>query len=174
MGRLPTVNASVSLDPLTQILTRESLQCDLLARNIVQERDAIKRMALHEFVSINQSRLSILECLHSLKEDLDAFVDHLAAAYCVPEDRRTLAEIVYRTGNPQAGVILEQYEGLAKKVRAVKQDIEVNQLLIKNTQAFFIRAMEAHRQPELADDLYSVVGSQSKQTMPAALIRRQG
>ena len=174
MGRVTIVNASVSLDPLTQILTRESIQCDLLAQNIVQEREVIKRMALHEFVSINQLRMSILECLRCLKEDLDAFVDHLAAAYCVPEDRRTLTEILYRTGSPEVGVILQQYERLAKKVRELKQDIEVNQLLIKNTQAFFMRAMDAHHQLVPGDDLYSVLGCRSKSNMPAALIRRQG
>lgn len=174
MGRLSIVNASISLDPLTQILARESIQCELLAQNIVQEREAIKRMALYEFVSINQSRLSILECLRCLKQDLDGFVDQLAAASHVPEDRRTLTEMLYRTGNPQAGVILEQYEGLAKKVRKVKQDIEVNQLLIQNTQAFFIRAMEAHRQLAPGNDLYSELGCRSKHSRPAELIRRQG
>ena len=168
------MNASIFLEQLTHILTRESVQCDLLSQNITQERDAIKRMTLHEFVSINQSRLSILECLGGLKEDLDACVDQLAATYHVPEGRRTLTEILARTGSPQAGAILQQYERLAKKVREVKQDIEVNQLLIKNTQAFVIRAMEVHRQLVPGNDLYSELGGRSTSSRPAELIRRQG
>jgi hypothetical protein len=174
MGRLSMVNASISLDELTQILAREAVQCDLLAQNIVQERDAIKSMALQTFVSINQSRISILECLHSLKEELDIVLDRLAVAHQVPEAGRTLTEILRRIQSPQAGIILEQYERLADKVRAVKHDIEVNQLLIKNVQSFLIRAMEAHRQTPPGDDLYTVSGSRSQSGMRASLIRRQG
>lgn len=168
------VNATISLDELTQILTRESVQCDLLTQNIVHERDAIKCMALQTFVSINQSRVSILECLHSLKQELDDVLDRLAVAYLVPEDGRTLTEILRRTQHPQAGIILEQYERLADKVRAVKHDIAANQLLIKNVQSFLIRAMEIHRQPPPGDDLYTMSGSRGHSIMPAALIRRQG
>jgi hypothetical protein len=174
MGRLPIVNASISLDQLTHILTRESAQCDLLAQNIVQEREAIKRMALHEFVSINQSRISILECLGGLKDEFEAFLQGFGEAYQVPEAGRTLTEILHRAQSPQAGLILQQYERLAEKVRLVKQDIAVNQLLIKNVQSFLLRAMEAHRQPPPGDDLYSMSGGQKQSSMPAALIRRQG
>ena len=168
------MHASISLDQLTHIITREFVQCELLAHNIVQEREAIKRLALQEFVSINQSRVSILECLGSLKEEWEVVLDQLAVAYHVPEAGRTLTEILRRTHSPQAGFILEQYERLADRVRAVKHDIEVNQLLIQNAQSFLVRAMEAHRQPSTGDDFYTVLGSRGKSGMPAALIRRQG
>jgi FlgN protein len=174
MGRLSIVNASISLDQLTHILTRESVQCDLLSQTITQEREAIKCMALQDFISINQSRISILECFHSLKEELDSLLERLAVACHVPEAGRTLTEILRRTQSPQAGIILEQYERLAEKVRTVKHDIAVNQVLIKSVQSFLIRAMEAHRQPPPGDDLYTVSGSRSKSGMPAALIKRQG
>lgn len=168
------MNASISLDELTDILTRESVQCDLLAQNIVQEREAIKGMEIQKFVSLNQSRMSILECLRSLKEELDEVLDRLAVACHVPEAGRTLTEILRRTQSPQMGLILQQYERLADQVRAVKHEIAVNQLLIKNIQSFLIRAMEAHRQPSPGDDLYTVSGARSDSGMPAALIRRQG
>lgn len=168
------MNASISLDQLTHILTRESVQCDLLSQNIIQEREAIKCMALQDFVSINQSRMSILECFHSLKEELDGLLERLAVAYHVPEAGRTLTEILRRTQSPQAGIILEQYERLAEKVRTVKHDIAVNQVLIKNVQSFLIRAMEAHHQPPPGDALYTVSGSRSTSGVSAALIKRQG
>lgn len=168
------VNASISLDQLTHILTRESVQCDLLSQNIIQEREAIKYMALQDFVLINQSRISILECFHSLKEELDGLLERLAVAYHVPEAGRTLTEILRRTQSSQAGIILEQYERLAEKVRTVKHDIAVNQVLIKNVQSFLIRAMEAHHQPPPGDALYTVSGSRSNSGVSAALIKRQG
>ncbi|MGZ8405635.1 MAG: flagellar export chaperone FlgN [Nitrospira sp.] len=168
------VNASISLDQLTHILTRESVQCDLLSQNIIQEREAIKYMALQDFVLINQSRISILECFHSLKEELDGLLERLAVAYHVPEAGRTLTEILRRTQSSQAGIILEQYERLAEKVRTVKHDIAVNQVLIKNVQSFLIRAMEAHHQPPPGDALYTVSGSRSTSGVSAALIKRQG
>jgi FlgN protein len=174
MGRLSIVNTSISLDQLTHILTRESVQCDLLSQNITQEREAIKGMALQEFVSINQSRISILECLHSLKEELDGLLERLAVAYHVPESGQTLTEILRRTQSPQARFILEQYERLAEKVRAVKHDIAVNQVLIKNVQSFLIRAMEAHHQLLPGEALYTVSGSQNNRGVSAALIKRQG
>lgn len=173
-GRLPIVNASISLDELSKILTRESVQCDLLAQNIVQEREAIKCLELQEFVSINQSRISILECLRSLKEELDVALDRLAIAYDPPQVGRTLTEILRRTHSPQAEVILQQYERLADKVRAVKHNIAVNQLLIQNVQSFLIRAMEAHRQPPPGEDLYTMSGVRSNSGIQAALIRREG
>lgn len=173
-GRLPIVNESISLDELSNILTRESVQCELLAQNIVQEREAIKCMALQEFVSINHSRISILECLRTLKEELDVVLDRLAIAYHLPKAGRTLIDILRQAHSPQAEVILQQYERLADKVRAVKHDIAVNQLLIKNVQSFLIRALEAHRQPPPGEDLYTVSGSRSNSGMPAALIRREG
>jgi len=174
MGRLPIVNATNSLDQLSQILTRESIQCDLLAQNIVQERDVIKRMALSEFVSINRARIEILEGLASLKGGLDAFVREFGSAYHMPEADRTLTEILHRVQSSQAGVILQQYERFAEKVRAVKQDISVNQLLIKNIQSFLLRAMEAHRPSPKGEDLYTVSGCRSKMGTSAALIRRRG
>lgn len=168
------MNATIALDQLSQILTRESIQCDLLVQNIVQERDVIKRMALSEFVSINQARIAIIEGLGNLKEELDAFVREFGAAYSVSQASRTITEILHRVQSPQAGVVLQQYERLAEKARAMKQEISVNQLLIKNIQSFLIRAMEAHRQPLQGEELYSVSGHGSKRSMPAALIRRQG
>lgn len=168
------MNASISLDELSNILTRESAQCDLLAQNIVQEREAIKGFELQKLVSINHSRIAILECLRILKEELDVVLHRLAGAYHGPETGRTLTELLHRTHSPQAEGILQQYERLADKVRAVKHDITVNQLLIKNVQSFLLRAMEAHRQPPPGEDLYTVSGSRSTSGMPAALIRREG
>ena len=174
MGRLPIVNATNCLDQLSQLLIRESIQCDRLTQNIGQERDAIKRMALSEFVAINRARIDILEGLGNLKVELDAFARELGSAYHAPKAGRTLTEILHRVQIPQAGAILRQYERLAEKVRAVKQDISVNQLLIKNVQSFLIRAMEAHRQPAKGEDLYTVSGCRSKMSVPAALIKQRG
>jgi hypothetical protein len=174
MGRFPIVNDPISLDQLTHILARESDQCDLLAQNIVQERDAIKRMALGEFLSINQSRISILESLHHLKDELDLLLDNLANVYQVPQSNRTVTEILHQAQSPQAGAILQQYEKLAEKVRAVKQDIGVNQILINNVQSFLMRAAEAHRQGATEEDLYSASGARDSVASQAVLIRRKG
>ncbi len=174
MGRFPIVNASISLAQLSQILTRESAHCDLLAQNIVQERDAIKRMALSEFLAINQSRVSILESLHQLKDELDRLLDDLANTYQVPVSNRTVTEILHRVQSPEAGMILQQYERLAEKVRAVKQDIAANQVLIHSVQSFLLRAIDAHRQALPDGALYSESGSRQHQHVPAAVIRRQG
>lgn len=174
MGRFAIVNASISLDQLTQVLARESDQCDRLAHNIVHERDAIKRMALSEFLSINQSRIAILESLHQLKSERDTLLDHFAEAYQMPPSGRTVPEILQRAQGAQAGMILRQYEQLAEKVREVKQDIAVNQVLINNVQSFLLRAMEVHRQSLPAGELYSESGGRQPHSMPAAVIRRQG
>ncbi len=174
MGRLSIVNVSGSLDQLIDLLARESAQCELLAQNIRQERDAIKRMALHEFISINQARVSILECLSGLKEEFDAFVRDLAATHGVPETGRTLTNILQRMKSPQTQSILQQYERLAARVRTVQQDIGVNQVLVKNIQSFLARALEAHRQPAPESDVYSMLGGRNTSGMPATLIRRKG
>ncbi len=174
MGRLLMLNTSTSLDQLSHILSRESHQCDLLARNMVQEREAIKCMALHEFVSINQVRVGILECLAGLKEELDALVQGLGVAYQLPETPRTLTEILRRVQSQQADLILKQYEGLAEKVRAVKQDIAVNQLLIKNVHGFLIRAADAHRERPQDEDLYSEYGVRGAGMRQAVLLTRKG
>ncbi len=174
MGRLSIVNAAISLDQLTQILVQESIQCDLLEQNIVHERNAIKRMALSEFLSINQSRLSILETLHRLKDEFDQLTDDLATAYQVPQSNRTVTEILRQIQSPQARMILQQYEKLAEKIRAVKQDIGVNQILINNVQSFLIRATEAHRLGAKEEDLYSATGVRGAVTEQAVLIRRKG
>lgn len=173
-GQVPIVNASISLEQLPHILARESAHCDLLTQNIVQERDAIKRMALSEFLSINQSRISILESLHRLKDELDLLLDDLAHTYQVPLSNRTLTDILHRVQSPQARVILAQYERLAAKVRAVKQDIAANQVLIHSVQSFLFRALEAHRQSLPEGDLYSELGARQQHHVPAAVIRRQG
>lgn len=174
MGRLSIVKDSRPLEQLIHLLGRESAQCELLAQNILQERDAIKRMALHGFVAINQTRISILECLSGLKEEFDAFVRDLPAVHGLPETGRTLPDILQRIESPQALAILEQYERLADRVRTVQQDIAVNQLLVKNIQSFIIRALEAHRQPASECDVYSISGGRSSSGTLATLIRRQG
>lgn len=168
------LNTSTSLDQLSHILSRESHQCDLLAQNIVQEREAIKRMALHEFLSINQVRVGILECLAGLKGELDALMQRLGVACQLPETPRTLTEILRRVQGQQADLILKQYEGLAEKVRAVKQDIAVNQLLIKNVHGFLIRAADAHCQRPQGEDLYSGYGARGVVMSQAVLLTRKG
>lgn len=168
------MNDSRPLDPLLHLLGRESTQCELLAQNILQEREAMKRMALHEFVAINQTRISILECLSGLKEEVDAFARDLAATHDVPETGRTLPDILRRMKSPQADAVLQLYERLAERVRTVQRDIAVNQLLVKNIQSFIARALEAHRQPDPESDVYSISGGQNAGGAPAALIRRKG
>jgi len=168
------VNAPHDLDQLRQLLTRESSQCDLLAQNILQGRDAMKRMALHEFLSINQTRVSLLECLSALKEEFDAVVHRLTAAHGLPEGDWTFAGILQRTRSPQSDEIVRQYERLAEQVRAVKQEIAVNQLLVKNIQSFLVKAMEAHRQTAPETDLYSMSGGLNSSGSLATLIRRKG
>lgn len=131
-------------------------------------------MALGEFLSINQSRISILESLHQLKDELDRLLDDLANTYQVPLSNRTVTEILHRVQSAQAGVILEQYEH-AEKIRAVKQDIAANQVLIHSVQSFlFLRALEAHRQSLPDGDLYLELGARQQHHVPAAVIRRQG
>jgi len=174
MGRFPIVNTSTSLAQLLHILDRESAHCDLLAQNIVQERDAIKRMALSEFLAISQSRSSILESLHHLKDELDLLLNNLANVHQIPRSSRTVTEILRQAQGPQAGAILQQYEKLAEKVRAVKQDIGVNQILINNVQSFLMRAAEAHRQGATEEDLYSASGALGSASSQALLIRRKG
>ena len=174
MGRLSIVNISGSLNQLVDLLARESAQCELLAHNIRRERDAIKRMALDEFLSINQARVSILEDLSRLKEECDAFVRDLGATHDVPETGRKLTNILQRMKSPQTHAILQQYERLAQQVRAVQQDIAVNQVLVKNIQSFLVRALEAHRQPAPGSDVYSTLGGRNARAMPATLIRRRG
>lgn len=174
MGRFPIVNDSISFDQLSHILARESDQCDLLAQNIIQERDAIKRMALSEFLGISQSRSSILESLHHLKDELDLLLNNLPNIHQIPQSNRTVTEILHRAQGPQAGAILQQYGKLAEKVRAVKQDIGVNQILINNVQSFLMRAAEAHRQGATEEDLYSASGAPGSVSSQAVLIRRKG
>lgn len=174
MGRFSIVNDSIFLDQLSHILARESAQCDLLAQNIVQERDAIKRMALSEFLAISQSRTSILESLHRLKDELELLLNNLANLHRIPQSDRTVTEILHRAQGPQAGAILLQYGKLAEKVRAVKQDIGVNQILISNVQSFLMRAAEAHRQGATEEDLYSASGALGSGSSQAVLIRRKG
>ncbi|HBH79097.1 MAG TPA: hypothetical protein DDY39_04650 [Nitrospira sp.] len=85
-----------------------------------------------------------------------------------------MTDILHRVQSPQAEVILAQYERLAEKVRAVKQDIAVNQVLIHSVQSFLVRALESHRQALPEGDLYSESGSRQQQHVPAAVIRRRG
>lgn len=174
MGRFPIVNVSISLHQLSHILACESVQCDLLTQNIIQERDAIKRMALSEFLAISKSRSSILESLHHLKDELDLLLNNLASVHQIPQSNRTVTEILHQTQDPQAGAILRQYEKLAEKVRSVKQDIGVNQILINNVQSFLMRAAEAHRQGATEEDLYSASGAPGLVSRQAVLIKRKG
>lgn len=168
------MNVSISLDELTDILARESVQCDRLAHNIVQEREAIKGMALQNFITINQARISILECLQGLKEELDGVLDRLAVAHHVPGTERTFTQVLHRIHAPQAHVVLQQYERLAEKARSVTHDLAINQMLITNVQSFLVRAMEVYRQPAQEDGLYTVSGSRNTSGTSSALIRRQG
>lgn len=174
MGRLSIVKDSRLLEQVLHLLTCESAQCELLAQNILHERDAIKRMALHEFVAINQTRISILECLSGLKEEFDALVQDLLAAHGLPERGRTLPDLLQRIKSPRALALLEQYERLADRVRAVQRDIAVNQLLVQNIQSFIVRALEAHRQPASESDVYSISGGRGTSSTLATLIRRKG
>lgn len=168
------VNGFTFLDQLRDLLHCEFAQCELLAKNILQERDAIRRMALHEFVSVNQSRVALLERLSGLKDEFDSVVRDLAAVCGVSETARTLTDVLQLTHSPQMADLIRQYEKLAERARAVKQDIAINQLLVKNIQSILVRALEAHRQPSCADDLYSMSGGPNQSGTPAALIRRKG
>jgi flagellar biosynthesis/type III secretory pathway chaperone len=171
----PKMSAAQSvLAPLTDVLNREEEACDRLLSTLHQERTAIRRLMIDEFETINKDRGSILGSLERLETERRHAMGELSRFWNLPEETLTLQRIVERLKSSGTTGLDERYARLAKKLRAVREEIAFNAKLIEAIQSFVTKVLSAWSEGEPADGIYSFSGDRGFRASGGALLRQRG
>ncbi len=144
--------------PLSDLLSREEAQCDLLETTIREEREAIRSLAIDRFAAINETRTAVLRTLRSLEEERVAIMDRLAEEWHL--DRHTISlSVVCARVNPAEGQRLDRrHERVASKIRRLRDEIALNAMMIAQFQHVLQGALRVCEDLWAGDGMYSATG----------------
>lgn len=166
--------AQFVLAPLTDILIREEEACDRLLATLHQERTAIRRLKIDDFVTINEDRGSILESLERLEAERRHAMRDISRSWNLPEEALTLQRIVERLKSSGTSGLDERYARLARKLRVVREEIAFNAKLIEAIQSFVTKVLSAWSEGRPAEGIYSFGGDRGFRASGGALLRQRG
>jgi len=167
-------NTSSAAAAILDILTREEAHCDLLNQTLHQERNALRRLSVSEFPTLNEQRLKDLQGFQSLESERMAVVHRFADAWGLPRATVTLQAIIDRLDQREKQNVERCHERLAKKVRALRQDTAVNGLLVAGIQTLCRKAMHLTGEALPKQDTYSASGEAQRVGLGGTMLRQRG
>jgi len=162
------------LQQLDHILRREEAQCDALARNIQQERQALRTLKLTDMAEVNHQRAGLLDELLLLEAERTAWVARLADRWNLAPSAISLSVILERFDANEAQRVETLYTGMAGKIRALRHEISVNAGILNGLQAFIRKGLNVMRQATAPLGLYSGSGAPDSCGMGAVMFRQKG
>jgi flagellar biosynthesis/type III secretory pathway chaperone len=161
------------LSPLTDILAREEEACDHLLATLHKERTAIRRLAIDDFQPINEDRCAILVSLEHLERERQQVVGQLSRAWGISEEHLTLQTIIAQLKSSAAQGLDERYVRLARKLRAVREEIAFNARLIEAIQSFVSQVLSCWTESGIPEGLYSSSGSHGGSPSSGTFLRQR-
>ncbi len=157
---------------LFDLLGREEAQCDLLERTILEEREAIRRLAIERFATINDARTNVLRTLQFLEKERAALIDRLAEEWGIDGHAMSLSQLCARLDPPTAQGLERRHEQLAAKIRRLHREITLNAMAIAEFQRVLHGGLQAWQDGLGGEGLYSASGR--GRTVDAMVVRRRG
>jgi len=167
-------NTASAAASILDIFTREEAHCDLLHQTLQQERNAIRRLSVTEFPTLNEQRLSNLQQLQSLESERAAVVNHFADAWGLSLTTVTLQAIIDRLDLGDKQNVERCHERLAEKVRVLRQETAVNGLLVAGIQTLCRKAMHLTGEALPKRDTYSASGESQRVGIGGTMLRQRG
>ncbi|GIW55310.1 MAG: hypothetical protein KatS3mg082_1714 [Nitrospiraceae bacterium] len=157
---------------LTDLLSREEAQCDLLETTIREEREAIRRLAIDRFAPINDTRTAVLRTLRSLEDERAAVLDHLAEEWRLDRKTLSLPFVCARLSAAEARGLDQRAERVASKIRRIREEIALNAMMIAQFQHVLQGALRVCEDLWVGDGLYSAPGR--ARTVGATMVTQRG
>jgi flagellar biosynthesis/type III secretory pathway chaperone len=167
-------NTASAATSILDIFTREEAHCDLLYQTLQQERNAIRRLSVTEFPTLNEQRLSNLQQLQSLESERAAVVNRFADAWGLPRTTVTLQAIIDRLDLGDKQNVERCHERLAEKVRVLRQETAVNGMLVAGIQTLCRKAMHLTGEALPKRDTYSSSGESQRVGIGGTMLRQRG
>jgi len=167
-------NTASAAASILDILTREEAHCDVLHETLQQERTALRRLSMTEFPALNEQRLKNLREFQSLESERAAVVNCIADAWSLPRETVTLQDVIDRFDRRDKLDIERCHERLAAKVRALRQDTAVNEVLVAGIQTLCRKAMHLSREALPEQGTYSASGESQRAGIGGAMLRLRG
>ena len=167
-------NTASAAASILDIFTREEAHCDLLYQTLQQERNAIRRLSVTEFPTLNEQRLSNLQQLQSLESERAAVVNRFADAWGLSRTTVTLQAIIDRLDLGDKQNVERCHERLAEKVRVLRQETAVNGMLVAGIQTLCRKAMHLTGEALPKRDTYSSSGESQRVEIGGTMLRQRG
>jgi flagellar biosynthesis/type III secretory pathway chaperone len=159
---------------LIQLLERLNHRTEAFHQLVLQEHKAIRGVALQELTGIHEAKLQLLGEIRSLEERRAELIRQLAAAWEVPTNILTIAEIARRAANPEAETLRRLQRRLTRAAAEAHEANKVTGTLIRRSIALLHEALKAWQDNLPALATYSHAGIRRIGSSEGGLLEREG
>jgi len=158
---------------LCQLLDREGTACHTLLETVLEERAAIRNLAVTKFHPINCKRLVVLESLQTLAQEREALVRQIALQHAF-DPATTVQGLIDLLAAPESIGLRERYDAFASIVKMVRAEIKHNVVLIEGIRGVLDQALSVGAATAPGFDAYNGEGQHSRASTANLLIHQQG
>ncbi|MBH0193093.1 MAG: hypothetical protein HP492_15300 [Nitrospira sp.] len=162
-----------TIPALCRLLDREGAACHTLLETVLEERDAIRNLAVTKFHPINCKRLVVLESLQALAQEREALVRQIAVQQAF-DPATTIQGLIDRIAASESIGLRERYNSFVSIVKMVRAEIKHNVVLIEGIRGFLDQALSAGAAIAPGFDAYNGEGQHSRTATANLLIHQQG
>ncbi|MBY0249251.1 MAG: flagellar protein FlgN [Nitrospiraceae bacterium] len=162
-----------TIPTLCRLLDREEAACQALLETVLEERAAIRNLAVTEFHPINCKRLVVLESLQALAQEREALVRHIALQHAL-DPTTTIHGLIDVLAVPESIGLRERYDSFVSIVKMVRAEIKRNVALIEGIRGVLDQALSAGAAIAPEGDVYNGDGQHSQGATTNLLIHQQG
>ncbi|MBH0188502.1 MAG: hypothetical protein HP493_06525 [Nitrospira sp.] len=162
-----------TIPALCRLLDREGAACHALLETVLEERAAIRNLAVTEFHPINCKRLVVLESLQALAQEREALVQQIAVQHAF-DPATTIQGVIDRLAASESIGLQERYNSFVSTVKTVRAEIKHNVVLIEGIRGVLDQALSAGAAVAPGFDVYNGEGQHSRAANANLLIHQQG
>ena len=162
-----------TIPALCRLLDREGAACHTLLETVLEERVAIRNLAVTEFHPINSKRLVVLESLQALAQEREALVRQVALQQAF-DPATTIQGLIDLLAAPESIGLRERYNSFVSIVKMVRAEIKHNVVLIEGIRGVLDQALSAGAAIAPGVDVYNGNGQHSRAASANLLIHQQG
>lgn len=162
-----------TIPALCRLLDREGAACHTLLETVLEERAAIRNLAVTKFHPINCKRLVVLESLQMLAQEREALVRQIALQHAF-DPATTIQGLIDLLAAPESIGLRERYDSFVSIVKMVRAEIKHNVVLIEGIRGVLDQALSAGAAIAPGSDVYNGDGQHSRAASANLLIHQQG
>lgn len=162
-----------TIPALCRLLDHEGAACHALLETVLEERRAIRDLAVTEFHPINCKRLAVLESLQALAQEREALVRQIVLQHAFDPDT-TIQGLIDQLADSESAGLRERYNAFISIVKSVRAEIKHNVVLIEGIRGVLDQALSAGAAIAPGFDAYNGEGQHARAVSANLLIHQQG